>query len=311
MRTMNRRSLIRRAATLGGSVLVAPAFFRSFAIAADSHALAHTALGDDAHLLSTADANALCIGTTDGALLVDGVDAFHAQALVDAVKAHTGQAVSVLYNTHWHWEHTGANELIIGSGARAISHENTRLWLGAEFYADWQDRLYTRRPANALPTETFYETHAATIGGEVVECGYLPQAHTDGDIYVHLPNRKLLVAGGLVADHSFPQIDPATGGWIGGLVRAQAKLLELCDETTRIIPASGAVQSRAELLEQYEMLAEMKNRLYDMATKSMSPKEMLAANVAEGFESWGDPTQFVLNSYQGIWLHYKDIDGVL
>ena len=269
-------------------------------------------LTDEAFVISTDYAAVLGLHNDAGVLLVGGVAAEDSEALLAVLDEHTGAApVQVVYNTHWHWDQTGSNEALAARGARIIAHENTRLWLSNDFYVDWQDRHYQARSTAALPSETFYEKNALEFGDEQVTTALLFQAHTDGDIYVHLRGQNILAVGDLATEGTFPLVDPVTGGWIGGLCAAQEKLLALANEDTRIIPGSGGVMSRAGLQKQYDMLVVMRERIYEFARQGKGPREMLAEGVAEGFEAWGDPTQFVLNAYPGLGRHYRQVDGVV
>ena len=51
-------------------------------------------------------------------------------------------------------------------------------------------------PAAARPTRTTRGDGSLEFAGQQIDYGYLPAAHTDGDIYVHFPKMNLLVAGG-------------------------------------------------------------------------------------------------------------------
>src|SRR5204863_637261 len=110
-----------------------------------------------------------------------------------------GQKVTALFNTDWHLEHTGSNDAFRKAGAKIIAHENTKLWIGADFYSDWEQKRYKPRPDAALPTETFYNNGKITFGTERLEYGHMPQAHTDGDIYVFFPQDNVLVTGDVVS----------------------------------------------------------------------------------------------------------------
>jgi len=37
--------------------------------------------------------------------------------------------VRTVFNTHYHPENTGANEVLRQGGATIVAHENTRLWM--------------------------------------------------------------------------------------------------------------------------------------------------------------------------------------
>jgi len=267
--------------------------------------------------ISGVGGNALLYKGADGAALVDSGSPEDASALAKYVNESLGGApVDVLFNTHWHTEHTGANETFGREGARIVAHENTRLWMSTEYYVDWQDRTYGPRPAAALPTETFFSSDpqpiALDIGGERIEYGHLREAHTDGDIYVFFRDRNVIATGDVVTAGAYPILDYATGGWIGGLMDATRKLIELGNADTIFVPGTGAAQSRDHLERQYEMVAAVRERVETMMRQGKSAEEMLAAGVTAEFDSaWGqNRARFIANVYGGLWWQGR-LDGSL
>ncbi len=223
-----------------------------------------------------------------------------------------GRPVRVLFNTHWHLENTGSNEMLAKAGARIIAHENTKLWMGAEIVSQWQKRTYKPRPKEARPNETFYTTGKIEFGSEEIRYGHLGQAHTDGDIYVFLPGPNILMTGDAFAVGSYPILDYPTGGWIGGLTDATRILAGLTDAQTKVIPGIGPVQSMVEVQAQLEMLGTMRTRFFEMMRKGMSAKDMLAAKPTREFDArWGDPELFITNAYPGLWGHVREIGGIV
>ena len=103
--------------------------------------------------------------------------------------------VKVVINTHWHIESTGANEAMAKAGAMLVFHVNTKLWMTQEIIHEWEKKVFPPRAKEAVPAETFYTTGKTTFGGEPVEYGIMPMAHTDGDIYVYFRQRNILMAG--------------------------------------------------------------------------------------------------------------------
>ena len=211
---------------------------RTLAKAADpAPRIVHTALADSLHLFQGGGGNVVAAGGADGVLLVDGGLAQDSPALLAQVAAVCGGGrVEQLLNTHWHWDHTGSNAALGKAGARIIAHENTRLWLGTRVDSKWEHRIYLPQPARALPTQTFfYGTQKLGFGGQDVEYAIMPQAHTDGDIYVYFPRENVLVAGGVVTGGGYPLPDYCTGGWLGGMIDALKSILARTDEQTRIV----------------------------------------------------------------------------
>jgi cyclase len=218
----------------------------------------------------------------------------------------------VLINTHWHTEQTAANDLFGRSGSRIIAHENTRLWMTAPVHCPWKQRDYAPRPKAALPTETFYDNRTIVIGTRHIESGYLLQAHTDGDIYVYLAEANVLAVGDVAAGNAYPITDYCTNGWIGAMVNAQDQLLKLANETTRIVPSSGKVMSRAELQAQRDVLATVRDRLFDLVKKGYSADEMIAAKPTKEFDAqYGDPELMIRNAARGLADNARVVPGVV
>jgi cyclase len=275
--------------------------------------IAVSKLAENYTLLSGAGSNVLALDGPEGILMVDGGLAEHSADLLKAVTGVSPQGrIQALFNTHWHLEHTGSNDLAGKAGAKIIAHENTKLWMGTDIVSMWQHRTYQPRSKEARPNSTFYTTAKMSFGREEVRYGYLGQAHTDGDIYIFFPGPNILMTGDVFTVGSYPILDYTTGGWIGGLSDATKTLVGLVDAQTKIIPGNGPVQTKADLEAQANMLATMRTRFVEMMRKGMSAKDMLAAAPTKEFDAkWGDPELFIFNAYPGLWGHVREIGGIV
>lgn len=272
------------------------------------------ALTDQLVQITGTGGNVVALTGSDGLFLVDSGAAERSRELYDTVRRLPGgQHVHALINTHWHWDHTGGNERFGRDKVKIMAHENTRLWLGADFYCDWQnDKHYTPRPRSAWPTETFRGSGKLSANGEEVVYGYLPRAHTDGDVYVFFPKANVLVAGGLVSAGSYPVLDYTTGGWIGGMADASKALLAVANEDTKIVPGLGPVLTYADLQAQTDMLATMKDRLIDLMRKGIGTDDLAADPPTREFDArWGDPQLFLANAYRGLWGHVRELGKIV
>jgi glyoxylase-like metal-dependent hydrolase (beta-lactamase superfamily II) len=280
---------------------------------AESSPLAATKLTDSFIEITGAGSNVLAVIGTDGVLMVDGGLKERSADLLKLVAEQSGgRPVQFLFNTHWHPENTGSNEALGKAGAKIVASENTKLWLGTEIDVGWQKKTYEPSPKAALPTQTFYTSGKMTFGKEQVEYALMPQAHTDGDIYVFFPGPNILMAGDVVSVGSYPILDYTTGGWIGGLVNAQRTLLQLSNADTRIIPGNGPVQTRADLQALNEMCNTLRDRLTKLMKQGMSPSDMIAAKPTKEYdEKWGDPELFIANAYRGLWGHVRELGGIV
>ena len=266
-----------------------------------------TSLGEGLALITGAGGNIVVLENSAGLLLIDTGQAAMAQAVRALLDEHfPGRAVATIFNTHWHTDHTGGNEALGSQAGAIIAHENTRLWMSTTFSVDWEDKRYVPRPAAAVPTETFFSSdpqpRELRFGDERIMYGQLRQAHTDGDIYVHLPERNVVVAGGTVSVGRYPVIDYITGGWIGGMAEAAQVLMSLSDQGTQIIPDAGMPVGRGDVQAQHAMLVTVRERIEAIALQGLGIDDMLAAGITEEFDSrYGDPELFVTNAYQSMW----------
>jgi glyoxylase-like metal-dependent hydrolase (beta-lactamase superfamily II) len=296
-----RRDFLQGAAA--GSALLIPgaeALARSPAIAASD-------LGGELRLITGGDANAVAYAGAEGLLLVDGgTKSQSGTMLKEALKATGSSRLHTLFNTHWHPEQTGLNEQAGKNGARIIAHENTKLWLKRRINTDWLPaKGYGPLPATAIPNKSFYTREELVFGNEELVYGHLGQAHTDGDLYVYFKKANVLAAGGVVAPEAWPLLDWQTGGWIGGLVGAQDRLIKLCDDSTKIVPANGAPIDLKALKAQREMFMTIFDRTVKALVKGLGPDEAYATEPAKEFEAqMGDSKAFVIASFKSLWGHY-------
>ena len=184
----------RRQVLIGATAGLLAARWPRLARAQAAGAVSLTDLGPDLVLASGAGANVVALASADGLLLVDGGAEAHAAALQGALgQRWPGRPVKIAFNTNWRDDHTGANAALRGAGATVMAHENTKLWLGGDFFVDWEDRHYAPHAAAMLPSKTFYTSGKVELGGRNVEYWYLPRAHTDGDLAVFFPDANVLV----------------------------------------------------------------------------------------------------------------------
>jgi len=269
---------------------------------------AATKLTDKITLITGAGNNIVSLAGDGGSLLVDCGDAAQAQNVLKL----TGPVKTVI-NTHWHLESTGGNDAMAKSGAKLVSQISTQLWMTQEIVHDWEKKTYPPRARQAQPTETFYTTGKTTFGGEPVEYGILPMAHTDGDIYVHFTQSNVLVTGDAVQPGRLPILDWFCGGWIGGMQEAQRTLLRIANDNTKIVPGSGPVMTKADLQASLDTLTKLREQLVKLMKQGKGAQDMINANAVKDFEGQlaGDPDTFLYVAYRGLWAHARELGGIV
>jgi len=254
----------------------------------------------------------VCVIGHDGVAMIDGGLPEHSAELLSLVadEARSNPA-KVLFNTNWHLEHTGSNEPLGKAGVKIVAHANTRKWLKTRVLVEMQNRTYTPRPPEAIPTETFYNSAKMTFGKVSIEYGHLPFGNSDGDMYVFFPESNVMIASDIVAVGRYPFMDYSTGGWIGGMIEATTVLLKMADSRTRIIPGLGPVQTKSDLEAQHEMVVAVGTRILGMLQQGKGYSEIVAAAPTKEFDSrWGQPDQFVAATYKGIMRNLHDVGAI-
>jgi cyclase len=262
-------------------------------------------LTDQMALLDGGGSNVVAFSTSEGFVLVDG----GAPKSFDKVIASLGAnaKVTTLFNTHHHLDQTGNNERF-STGTKIVAHKRTLEWMSADHWIQADDRYEKARPKVARPTNTFLTTGSLRTAGEQIDYGYLPLAHTNGDIYVHFRNANILAVGDVASPLRDPALDYVTGAWIGGRVDAMDVLLSLANEQTRIVPAYGPVLSKAEFKAERDLMEEVRKRLFDRVREGDGPKDMLERGVLKGLaRTWNDPSRFLYDAAKGLWAHHDKL----
>jgi cyclase len=258
-------------------------------------------------LVTGAPGNVVALSSTDGILLVDSGSA----ALAKGVRASlAGARVRTLFNTHYHADQTGGNELFGKAGAEIHAHEITRQWLATDYYVPAEDRWVKALPQAAWPTKTFREKGETKSGAESIEYGYLLEAHTRGDIYVFFRDSNVLVVGDVASPLADPALDWYAGGWLGGRVDAMDDLLKLANDRTKIVPSYGPVMTRAQLQAERDMMVHLYDRTTDLTDHGRSARDMLEAGVLNDVpRKFADPYRFLYDVCKGNWAHYTNFGG--
>jgi cyclase len=238
--------------------------------------------------------------------MIDGGLAANADALLKAVKEKTGNArIHTLINTHWHPEQTGANEAVGREGGVILAHEKTKMYESNTVTSvTFQGRL-APLPQQARPNKTTQGDGSFEFDGQKIDYGYLPAAHTDGDIFVHFPAQNVLVAGGPVSGEQWPLLDYRNGAWYGGRVRAHEKLGELVRPDTKVVPAHGRVITGRELLRIRDIYKELFTTMIGYMNMGLGADDVVERNPLKQYQpEFGDASAFLNTAYRSMQIAY-------
>jgi cyclase len=299
-----RRQFLRRGMQLALAA-GAPAF-TGLARAAAAPDIKASRLSEGLWLVEGAGCNVIAVKGAEGSLLVDGGYAKNSKQLLKVAAGASGGNPAVLINTHWHPAQTGSNEAVGRAGAQIIAHEVTRLYLARSVASVDYEGLYGPLAEAGRPKKTTRNTGSLQFSRRNVEYGYLPAAHTSGDLYVHFPDDNLLVAGGPVCSESWPLLDYRNGAWLGGLVKAHEKLAAMVKADTRVVPANGRLLTGTELQAQHRMFAAFHEKMVVFLNRGMDSGDCIAARPLKEYEGeYGDPKAFIYGAFQSLNLAYS------
>ena len=298
----SRRRFLHAGAAALGSALV-PAF--SATAQQISPRISTTVLGG-AKLLQGAGCNVIAMPGEDGALMIDGGLAANADALLAAVRDATASSrIHTLINTHWHPEQTGANEAVGRNGGVIFAHAKTKLYLSNTVYSVTFEGRRPPVPQAARPNRTTSGDGSLKFAGQQVDYGYLPAAHTDGDLYVHFPEMNLLVAGGVVSAEEWPILDYRNGAWLGGRVRAVERLAGLVAPDTRVVPAHGRVMTGSDVVRHRDIYQKLYLTMIDYMNMGLGPEDAVERNPLKPYQAeFGDPSVFLYGALRSMLLAY-------
>ena len=287
---------------------VGSAFIPAYAFGYGGQAAARISTTDlgGATLLQGAGCNVIAMPGPDGALMIDGGLAANADALLAAVKSATRTTrINTLVNTQWHPEQVGANEAVGRAGGVIFAHEKTKTYLSNAVYSVTFKGRRPALPQAARPTRTIRSDGSMEFAGQPIDYGYMPAAHTDSDLYIHLPKMNLLVAGGVVSAEEWPLLDYRNGAWLGGRVRALEHLGDIVNPDTRVVPANGRVMTGSEIVRHRDMYQKLFTTMIGYLNMGLGPEDAVTRNPLKEYSSeFGDPSAFLYGALRSMMIAY-------
>ena len=271
-------------------------------------------VGGNVFMLVGAGANIAVQVGDDGVLVVDTGLAQNADKVIAAIRKLSDKPIRWVLNTHFHPDHTGANETLSKAGRRTngqpaevLAHENVLTRMSAPAL---------KLPPASWPTDTYYpEEKDLYFNGEAVMLYHEPNAHTDGDSIIFFRKSDVVVAGDTFVTTSYPYIDQASGGSIQGEINALNRILDLTvpahaqEGGTFVIPGHGRICDEADVLEYRDMVTIIRDRIADMVKRTLSLEQVKAATPTLDYDrQYGSTTGFVTTA-AFIEAIYKDLSN--
>ena len=194
--------------------------------------------------------------------------------------------ITLLIDTHWHFDHTDNNPNLRAAGAEILAHANTKTRLSEAH--DLLGIHIPAAPAAALPGKTFTNTWGQTANGETLALAYFVPAHTDTDIFIRYERANVIHMGDVFFNGMYPFIDASTGGNIDGMIAGANKIIAMANSRTKIVPGHGPLGDKASLTKSRDMLVTVRDRVAALKKAGKSLPDTQAEKPTKDLdEVWG------------------------
>jgi glyoxylase-like metal-dependent hydrolase (beta-lactamase superfamily II) len=238
-----------------------------------------TKVGGSVSMLEGSGGNIGVSAGDDGVFIIDDEFAPLAPKIKAAVAAISKKPLRLVFNTHWHGDHTGGNEAMAGPGVWIVAHDNVRKRMSVEQTIEaFGGRKVPPSPPKALPVVTFSEETTFYLNGDEIHVIHVKNAHTDGDAIIYFRKANVVHMGDTFINGMYPVIDYSTGGTIDGYIAAQEKVLAMIDDQTKLIPGHGPLGDKKTLQATHDMIVKARAKI---AAATLGGKKTLEQVVAQ------------------------------
>ncbi len=262
--------------------------------------------------------NAVLLAGGGGSLLVDTqFDLALTRTMLDAMAPVTATApIRTLVNTHANGDHCYGNQLVEGAAVIASDAaaaemdalppsaltamkaldlgEAANRYVAAAFGPFDFDGIEAPRP-----DRTFSGTLTLDVGGHSVELLEVGPAHTAGDVVVHLPEARTVVAGDILFIGSTPLVwDGPVQNWLDACDRILALQPEV------IVPGHGPLTDEAGVRAVADYLTFVRTEATARHAAGLSALEAARDIDLGPYGEWSEPERIVLN----VDSVYREID---
>ena len=130
-------------------------------------------------------------------------------------------------------------------------------------------------------------------------------AHTDGDTIVIFKAANVISTGDIVGSATYPYIDVASGGHIGGMIAAASLVIAHANAETKIVPGHGPVTDRDGVIAYRTMLQTARDRIAKAKASGMTEDQVANGNLLADLDvKWkppgNQPSRFPRQVYESV-----------
>jgi glyoxylase-like metal-dependent hydrolase (beta-lactamase superfamily II) len=161
---------------------------------------------DNLYMVTGGGGNTAVFITETGVVIVDTKIPGMGPGILEKVKSVTTKPVTMVINTHTHFDHVGSNVAFTGA-VEFVAQENCKASM------EKMPAFQSEEGKKFLPGKTYKDRLSLLRGNDKIDLYYFGRGHTSGDTFVVFPALKVMHAGDMFAFTSgLPIIDVTSGG---------------------------------------------------------------------------------------------------
>ena len=187
--------------------------------------------------------NSMFVVTDGGVLVADGQESPEETAnLVAEIGKITDEAITYVVICSDHGDHTAGN-VSFPQDAEFIAHPNSLANLERSANNPQSD---SDAPPIVMPTTLVTDKHTLVLGDTAIEILFLGRAHTGGDLFVWLPDEKILFTTEVFLNHMFAGYRSAyPTEWLAAMDKAESLNADI------LVPGHGFIDDASILKEEW------------------------------------------------------------
>lgn len=246
-------------------------------------------LKDNLYVLKGGGGNTALFLTATGAVVVDTKLPGWGQPLLDAIKGVTDQPVTMVINTHAHYDHTNG-QVEFPASVEVVAHENTKLYMTQAnpvygLQTGPQPNIFAASGGRGLAQRTFTSTLTLGSGADQIDLHYFGRAHTGGDTYVVFPALGVMHVGDTFPNRDLPIMDLNNGGSGVAFAATLTSAAAVPGVTTIINGHNATTMTPADVNTYAEFIAEF--------VAAVQQAKRAGKTVDDVVASWATPAKYV------------------